>query len=189
MSDVAAGEPTKSNGNGKSTLHDLGPNVHVSAHPILNHKITILRSSATVPGTFRAVMREITYHLGYEATASLTTKPTAVSVSIPKKENEHMDCQGVKLVERVAMIPILRSGLGMADPMLELLPNAAVYHIGMYRVGLQPPVLYFNRLPRKCQADVAYVLDPVISTSMTIKSVVRILKKVSNFMSMQPIRL
>lgn len=173
-----------------------------SDHPILSHKITILRSSTTRSGTFRAVLKELTYHLGYEATRSLTTVPINISVPVVKKqkvgathattksnkngdkpmavdEDDHADYVGCKVKENVALIPILRSGLGMVDSMMELLPKAAVHHIGMYKSSIQDhPVLYYNRLPRKCTADVAYVLDPCIATASTIKSVVTILKKV-----------
>ena len=95
--------------------------------------------------------------------------------------NGHIDCKGEKLVEHVALIPILRSGLGMVDSMLELLPNAQTHHIGMYRTKGEEPtsVLYYNRLPRNCQADVAYVMDVLIATSSTIMSVIGLLKKVS----------
>jgi uracil phosphoribosyltransferase len=166
--------------NGVSKQSEFGERVHVSDHPILAHKTTILRSSTTTPSVFRAVLRELTYHLGYEATSRLTTKPVDISVPVPSKSGdlEHMDYEGSKLKENVALIPILRSGLGMVDAMLELIPNAAIHHIGMYRVLGQNPVQYYNRLPRKCTADVAYVLDPCIATSSTIESVIKILKKV-----------
>jgi uracil phosphoribosyltransferase len=153
----------------------FGPNVHVSSHPVLSHKITILRSSSTLPGAFRSVMREVTYHLGYEATSDLKTRPVAVSVPVG---NDHVSIEGTKLADRVALIPILRSGLGMTDSMLELLPNAGVHHIGMYKNSLSMPVQYYNRLPRTCAADVAYVLDPVIASGGTTMSVISILKKV-----------
>lgn len=68
----------------------------------------------------------------------------------------------------------------MVDSMLELLPNASIHHIGMYHVSGTNPVQYYNRLPRKCEADVAYVLDPMIATAGTVMSVVAILKKVSS---------
>lgn len=155
----------------------FGDSVHVSVHPIIAHKITILRSSTTHCGTFRAVLKELTYHLGYEATTNLLTKP--VDISVPTGVDEHKDWKGSKLVERVALIPIMRSGLGMVDSMLELLPNAQVHHIGMYKAhGQDRPVQYYNRLPRKCQSDVAFVLDAVIVSSSTTISVVSILKKV-----------
>lgn len=154
---------------------ELGPNVHVSEHPVLSHKITVLRSSSTIPAAFRAVLREVTYHLGYEATANLTTGPIAVSIPFKSEQLEHT---GNKLRERVALIPIMRSGLGMVDSMLELLPNAGIHHIGMYKKGANMPVQYYNRLPRKCESDIAYVLDPVIATAGTTMSVIGILKKV-----------
>lgn len=148
-------------------------NIHVSNHPILSHKISILRSSSTTPSHFRSGLREITYHLGYEATSNLNTKPVALSVPVGQS---HHECNGSTLSDRIALVPILRSGLGMVDSMLELLPNAGVHHIGMYRKGLMP-VQYYNRLPRKCESDVAYILDPVIATANTVLSVVGILKK------------
>ena len=149
----------------------------MSSHPVLAHKITILRSSTTTPSSFRSVLREVTYHLGHEATSDLTLGP--VQVSIPNGKDDQLDHTGSKLKERVAMIPILRSGLGMVDSMLELLPNAGIHHIGMYKKNGSVPVQYYNRIPRKCESDVAYVLDPMIATAMTTLSVIGILKKVS----------
>jgi uracil phosphoribosyltransferase len=135
-------------------------------------------------------MRELTYSLGYEATSSLSLKPINISVPVPVPVTtgtatsgssvvDHMECQGSKVKEHVALIPILRSGLGMVDAMLELLPNAEIHHIGMYKSpGQSHPELYFNRLPKTCKVDVAYVLDPCIATSSTVMSVISILKKV-----------
>lgn len=86
--------------------------------------------------------------------------------------------QGFKIAEKIAIIPILRAGLGMAEAMMELLPNAAVHHIGMYRnKGSLLPVQYYNRLPRDQVADVSIVLDPMIATGSTIRAVVSILKR------------
>ena len=155
-----------------------GPNVHVSKHPVLAHKLSILRSSSTSPSSFRSTLREITFHLGYEATSTLTTRD--VPITVPSTNHaDHIEATGQKLSEAVALIPILRSGLGMVDPMLELVGNATVHHIGMYRTKALMPVQYYNRLPKKCDVNVAYVLDPLIATSNTIISVVGILKKVS----------
>eukprot|EP00934_Nitzschia_sp_Nitz4_P004204 Nitzschia sp. Nitz4//scaffold49_size126201//23612//24619//NITZ4_003631-RA/size126201-augustus-gene-0.1-mRNA-1//1//CDS//3329553116//4194//frame0 len=162
-----------------------GPNVSVSKHPVLFHKISILRSSATPSGQFRSVLRELTYHLGYEATKDLNTRPIPVSVDVGKEgaatgnnDNDHlMDCKGHKIADKIALIPILRSGLGMTTGMLELLPTAAVYHIGMYRIPGAKPVQYFNRLPRKCTSDVAFVVDPVIGSAETMLATLAILKK------------
>jgi len=159
-----------------------GPNVHVSKHPILAHKLSILRSSSTSPSSFRSVLREITFHLGYEATSTLTTRDIPITVPAARMcagdEDDHIEATGQKLSQKIALIPILRSGLGMVDSMLELVDNATVHHIGMYRNNLQMPVQYYNRLPKKCDVDVAYVLDPLIGSGGTIVSVVGILKKV-----------
>ena len=163
-----------------TTKNDFGNsnNLNISKHPVLHHKISILRSSATCQRTFRSVMREVTYHLGYEATNTLQTREIPISVSVGS-DHQHLECTGVKVSDQVALIPILRSGLGMADGMLELLPKASVHHIGMYHLPGSAPVQYFNRLPKKCTADVAYVVDPVIASAETMMAVIAILKKVS----------
>lgn len=162
------------------------PKIHISSHPVLFHKITALRSAKTPPGTFRSLMKQVTYHLGYEATQSLQVKrglPVTVPLGKETPEEEELRCSedcGVRLLDKVALVPILRSGLGMTDAMLELLPNSAVHHIGMYRTpGIHTtPVQYFNRLPRgKCGSDVAYVLDPIVGSAATVMAVVSILKK------------
>uniref|UniRef100_A0A7S1GHZ8 uracil phosphoribosyltransferase n=1 Tax=Cyclophora tenuis TaxID=216820 RepID=A0A7S1GHZ8_CYCTE len=169
----SSGATATTRGEGKDL--PIPPNVHVSTHPVLSHKITILRSSSTLPSAFRSVLREVTYHLGYEATSGLTTRK--VDITVPKGKDQ-LEATGTKLRERVAMIPIMRSGLGMVDSMLELLPNAGIHHIGMYKKEGSIPVQYYNRLPRKCESDVAYILDPMIATGTTTMSVIGILKKV-----------
>jgi uracil phosphoribosyltransferase len=173
-------EETVTNGKGSASegVAVLSENVRISSHPVLSHKITILRSSSTSAPSFRALLREVTYHLGYEATSSLTTRPMKISVPLG---HDHVEHTGSHIQERVALIPILRSGLGLVDAMLELLPNANVHHIGMYKSHTgsnHVPIQYYNRLPRKCESDIAYVLDPVIGTAATVLSVVGILKKV-----------
>lgn len=160
---------------------EFGERVHVSSHPIVQHKTSFLRSSTTKPSEFRSLLRELTYNLGYEATSTLTLKPIELSVPVPMKSGglDHVEVLGHKIKEHVALIPIMRSGLGMVDAMLELLPNAEIHHIGMYKApGQSHPVQYFNRLPKKCTVDVAYLLDPCIATSSTVSSVLSILKKV-----------
>jgi len=106
----------------------------------------------------------------------LTTRD--VPLTVPGTDHKtHIEATGTKLAQKVALIPILRSGLGMVDSMLELISSAEVHHIGMYRSKSLMPVQYYNRLPKKCDVDVAYVLDPLIATSATIISVAGILKK------------
>jgi len=162
----------------ETSLTSYGNNVYISNHPVLQHKLSVLRSSATSQDIFRSTLRAVTYHLGYEATSTLKTKQVPISVSMGKQVDTQADCVGSKLDDNVALIPILRSGLGMADGILELLPKAAVHHIGMYHLpGSIAPVQYFNRLPKRCDSDIAYVMDPVIASSATMMAVIAILKK------------
>ena len=80
------------------------PNVHISNHPVLRHKISILRSSETSTQDFRLTLKEITYYLGYEATSLLSIKNKQITVPV---KNDHLDCMGSTLVERVALVPIM----------------------------------------------------------------------------------
>jgi uracil phosphoribosyltransferase len=190
---------TTANGESTTTSSILKQhnNIKYSGHPVLAHKVTILRSSLTPPAGFRAVLREITFHLGHEATSTLNTR--SIDISIPvcsagstttPSASECLNAtsdglvvaKGSKVVEKVALVPIMRSGLGMVESMLEVLPNAAVHHIGIYKQGSMP-VMYYNRLPKACSVQVAYVLDPTIGSAHTIMSVVGLLKKVRIFFS------
>lgn len=144
----------------------------VADHPLIHHKMTLMRSKSTNAQDFRRLIREVTYHLGYEATKDLKTSKREVETPLKRKFN------GSAIASEVAIIPILRAGLGMGDTMLDLVPMAATHHIGMYRAkGSLMPVQYYNRLPRDKPCDVAYVMDPCIATSNTIRAVVSILKR------------
>lgn len=174
---VTTAESTTTSKVESNDVTPYGSNVNVSKHPVLAHKVSVLRSSSTASSGFRSTLREITFHLGYEATSSLTTSP--IDISVPTTDHKkHVDSKGHKVAETVALIPIMRSGLGMVDSMLELVSGAQVHHIGMYRSSRNlMPVQYYNRLPKECKNDVAYVLDACIATSATVISVVGILKK------------
>ncbi|TMW62898.1 hypothetical protein Poli38472_005516 [Pythium oligandrum] len=144
--------------------------VWCTSHPVLLHKLTKLRDERTDSTVFRHLLREVTFYLGYEATYDLQTTPKAIKTPV----GEH---SGAELTTSVAVVPILRAGLGMVEPMLDLLPNAAVHHIGMYRNKHSLlPVQYYNKLPKQCDLDVAIVLEPVIATAGTIVATVAILK-------------
>ncbi|TYZ60127.1 hypothetical protein PybrP1_005874 [[Pythium] brassicae (nom. inval.)] len=152
--------------------YGLPPNTEVvlAKHPVLHHKLTKLRDERTDSNLFRHVLREVTFYLGYEATYDLETTPKAIKTPISAHE-------GAELTTKVAVVPILRAGLGMVEPMLDLLPNATVHHIGMYRNKHSLlPVQYYNKLPKECNVDVAIVLEPVIATAGTIIATVAILK-------------
>jgi uracil phosphoribosyltransferase len=134
--------------------------------------MTLLRDVKTSASDFRKVLREITFYLGYEASRDLKVHTEHIRTPM------NVDFEGTKIGENVAIIPILRAGLAMADGMLELMPKSAVYHIGMYRAKESLlPIQYYNRLPKGKVCDVAYVVDPCIATSNTIHAVVSILKR------------
>jgi uracil phosphoribosyltransferase len=147
-------------------------NVFVSKHPLVADKMTKLRCKDTDSVAFRRLLKEITFYLGFEATASLSLKQKVVTTPMD------MEFKGDTVHQKVAIVPILRAGLGMAEGLMELLPMAAVHHIGMYRAkGSLMPIQYYNRLPRDEACDVAYVVDPCIATSNTLCAVVSICKK------------
>ena len=158
---------------------DAPPNAKMSGHAVLAHKVTLLRDRRTKPREFRDILSELTHYLGYEATTNLETVPrhdcvTPLGVHVPAG-----DGMATRLAARVCLIPIMRAGLGMVDPMLEVLPNAAVYQIGMFkRSGSERPIEYYSRLPVSggAECDVAFILDPVIATSRTMQPVVSKLK-------------
>ena len=98
--------------------------LHVATHPLITHKMTLLRDVKTSANDFRKVLREISFYLGYEASRDLKLGQDLIRTPM------NMDFEGSKIAENIAIIPILRAGLAMADGMLELMPKAAVYHIG-----------------------------------------------------------
>ena len=98
--------------------------ITVASHPLVNHKLTLFRDKNTKSGEFRRLLKEITFYLGYEATKHLATNSLNVTTPLGKK------FEGVEVTKDIAIIPILRAGLGMTEPMLELLPNAPVHYIG-----------------------------------------------------------
>mmetsp|Transcript_16049 Transcript_16049/g.11579 ORF Transcript_16049/g.11579 Transcript_16049/m.11579 type:complete len:234 (+) Transcript_16049:47-748(+) len=146
--------------------------LYVATHPVVCHKMNALRDATTSHSEFRNLLRELTFYLAYEASRNLNTAPSTVTTPMGQQ------CTGAKISDNIAIIPILRAGLGMCESMLELFPRASVHHIGMYRTkDSLIPVQYYNRLPRDQPCDVAYVVDPCIATSNTIHAVVNILKR------------
>ena len=145
---------------------------HVSNHPLVAHHVCTLRDPATKPSEFRRVVRQLTRLVAVEATASLPTQ--AVGVPTPLGEAD-----GRRLTDRIAIVPILRAGLGMADGLLELIPDAEVWHVGLYRdeATLQPRE-YYNTLPKTLDASVAIVVDPMLATGGSAVRTCEILKAV-----------
>jgi uracil phosphoribosyltransferase len=145
--------------------------VHISTHPLVQHKITLLRDQRTDPKKFRELMREIAVLIAYEATADLATEETAVTTPLGQ-------AAGHRLQERVGLVPILRAGLGLVEGIWNLMPNAEVWHIGIFRdERTLEPVEYYNRLPVTPTVDVCLVLDPMLATGGSAVAAVDILKR------------
>jgi uracil phosphoribosyltransferase len=149
----------------------MTPQVHESTHPLIKHKLALLRSVGTEPKKFRELVREIAILLAYEATADLGLKP--VDVTTPMGETV-----GRALTEKVGLVPILRAGLGMVEGIWEMMPSAEVWHIGLYRdERTLRPVEYYNKLPVDPTVQVCLILDPMLATGGSAVATVDILKK------------
>ena len=146
-------------------------NVHLSQHPLVATKLAQLRSNETQPPFFRQLLRELGRLMAYEATADLKTRPTEVSTPLGV-------AQGATLVDKLGLVPILRAGLGLVDGFWELLPDAEVWHIGLYRdERTLRPVEYYNRLPVEPTVSVCFILDPMLATGWSSVEAVNILKR------------
>lgn len=143
----------------------------VSGHPLVEHKITQLRDTATDFRQFRSIVDELAMILAYEATSDLITREVEVQTPLTTTT-------GSKFDERVGLVPILRAGLGMVDGMLSLIPQAEVWHLGFYRdeETLQP-VIYYNKLPEDLSTHTCFVLDPMLATGGSALMAVDILKR------------
>ncbi len=145
--------------------------VHCLQHPLVQHKLTLLRSVETPPKLFRELLREVSALLAYEATRALRT--TTVTVQTPLAP-----ARGEVLAERIGLVPILRAGLGMVDGVWSVVPTAEVWHIGLYRDDRTlRPVAYYNKLPDQPTVDRCLVLDPMLATGGSAVAAVDILKR------------
>lgn len=141
-----------------------------SAHPVIQTKIARLRSTGTGPAEFRALIKTLATLLAHEATADLRVSPVKVNTPLGQAE-------GKTLVDTIGIVPILRAGLGMADGVLELLPEAEVWHIGMFRdEHTLLPTEYYNKIPRQPRVTVALVLDPMLATGGSAVRACEVLK-------------
>ena len=147
------------------------PSLHVSSHPAILHKLAILRSTATEPKKFREVVRELSWLLGYEALADIGVRPIKIETPL-----EPMVAS--QLADRIGLIPILRAGLGMVDAMLELMPTAQVWHLGLFRdERTLRPVEYYNKLPDSAAVDLCLILDPMLATGGSATAAIEVLKR------------
>jgi uracil phosphoribosyltransferase len=134
------------------------PTVFVSSHPIVQHKIAGLRDVRTGAPEFRRLVRALSLLLAQEATADLPTTASEVTTPLGVAATR-------TLTDIVGIVPILRAGLGMADGVLELIPEAEVWHIGLFRdeASLRPTE-YYNKFPARPRVTVALLIDPMLAT-------------------------
>jgi len=145
--------------------------VFVSNHPLVRHKLTLLRSISTEPKKFRELVHELSILLAYEATADLGAASTEVITPMGKT-------QGTMLRDKIGLVPILRAGLGMVEGIWDMMPSAEVWHIGLYRDHhTLKPVEYYNKLPVQPTVQVCLILDPMLATGGSAVATVDILKR------------
>ena len=140
----------------------------------------ILRDEATEPKKFREVVRELSWLLGYEALADARVRPLTIRTPIEEME-------AAELGDRIGLVPILRAGLGMVDAMLELMPTAEVWHLGLFRdERTLRPVEYYNKLPDSASVDLCLILDPMLATGGSATAAIEVLKR---WGAVEPVRI
>ena len=151
--------------------HPDFPTLHVSSHPAVQHKLALLRDETTEPKKFRELVREISWLVGYEALQDARVAPIQVQTPLERIE-------GARLADRIGYVPILRAGLGMVDAMLELMPTAQVWHLGLFRdERTLRPVEYYNKLPDQATVDLCLILDPMLATGGSATAAIEVLKQ------------
>jgi len=146
--------------------------LHVINHPMVQHKLTIMRDKETGSKDFRQLLKEIALLMGYEVTRDIPLEDVEVETPICKTMAKRVS--GRKL----AIVPILRAGIGMVDGMLDLIPVARVGHIGLYRnEETHNPVVYFCKLPEDIQDRLVIVTDPMLATGGSACDALAMLKE------------
>lgn len=146
--------------------------LHVLNHPLIQHKLSIMRDINTGTKEFRELLDEISMLMVYEVTRDLPTEETEVQTPLMKMKTRTL--AGIPL----GIIPILRAGLGMVNGIMSLVPNAKIGHIGLYRdpVTLEP-VEYYCKLPQDAQQRLLVVLDPMLATGGSAAAAIGFLKQ------------
>ncbi|WP_058485015.1 uracil phosphoribosyltransferase [Defluviitalea phaphyphila] len=146
-------------------------NLKVLNHPLLQHKLTLLRDKNTNSKDFRALVKEIAMLEGYEVTRDLPLEDISIETPICKTKSS------VITGKTVAIVPILRAGLGMVDGLLNLLPTAKVGHIGLYRnEETLHPVEYYCKLPLDVEQRTVIVTEPMLATGGSVLAAIKLLK-------------
>lgn len=146
--------------------------LHIINHPMVQHKLSIMRNKETGSKDFRQLLKEISLLMGYEVTRDIPLDPIEIETPICKMTARQVS--GRKL----AIVPILRAGLGMVDGLLELVPVARVGHIGLYRnEDTHEPVVYYSKLPEDINTRMVIVTDPMLATGGSASDALTMLKK------------
>ncbi len=145
--------------------------LNISQHPLVMHKLSKLRDVRTEPKKFRELIREVSALMVYEATNDLELTPDEIQTPLAS-------ITGKKLKQKIGLVPILRAGLGMVEGVWGLMPNAEVWHIGLYRdEKTLKPVEYYNKLPIEPTVSVCMILDPMLATGGSAVATADVLKR------------
>ena len=145
--------------------------IKIMEHPLIQHKIGIIRRKETSSKEFRELVSEIAMFMAYEATRDL--KLTDIEIETPLQKTVVKELAGKKL----AVVPILRAGLGMVEGMLAMIPAAKVGHIGLFRdPETLEPVEYYCKLPADCEEREVFVVDPMLATGGSCIAAIQMLK-------------
>lgn len=140
-------------------------------HPLIQYHLTRMRDKTTPSNVFRMSVRRLTMLLAYEATKDLPVCATKVQTPLTEAD-------GVKIDGRVGLVPILRAGLSMVDQVLDLLPMAEVWHLGLYRdEATAQPVRYYDKLPSQRPVDVGMIVDPMLATGGSVMAALMTLRE------------
>ena len=146
--------------------------VYVFDHPLIQHKTALMRRTDTTVKEFRELAKEVAMLMGFEATRNLPLKEVEIETPICKTKMNMLDG------EDIAIVPILRAGLGFVDGMLALVPNAKVGHIGLYRdPDTHEPVEYYCKLPVDIEKRKIFVVDPMLATGGSAVAAIDFIKK------------
>ena len=149
----------------------MNPNATVLRHPLIEHKLAILRAKDTSNQVFRDTLNELSYLIVYEITRDLALKPVRIQTPLAP-------CDAQQLAEQVLLVPILRAGLGMVQGILNLIPDAKVGHVGVYRDEKNlRPVEYYCKLPPGAETMRVFLLDPMLATGGSLAYAIDRLKE------------
>ena len=156
----------------EATEEAMDTSIHVVSHPVVQHKLTQLRRSATAPPQFRGLMRDIGALLLYEATRGLPLRDATITTPLGSFTAPTLDGANICLA------PILRAGLGMVESMLDLLPFAAVAHVGLYRdPATLEAVQYYFKVPANFAACDVFIIDPMLATGHSAAAAIARIKE------------